>query len=931
MIILERRKCTYHTSLVFVERKPSYFFNILTLILICTRIVSVEGAKLDRVVDDYAEARNATSNEVTEEDLHSNQALIESSASFMPETKNTTDFYVKRQEEMRQVWARTFDEIKQLVRISNKSEKTLETWKNLLPQSSPWKSKVVDRFKGYVNWERRLEQWEEEVIEYFEQKVLLESTDNTTNSLRDVSSSATSTLDNVPNPLRSRKRLKNPQKNELSLYDLKISVPLVPAPAKKGEPIVPDTDVSDKSKRIWIVTTAALPWMTGTAVNPLLRAAYLTRGRREAGGSITLLIPWLERDDDQERIYGESKRFKTQKNQEDYIRKWLRDSANMPQESEDLKIAWYTAWQEKLENSIYSMGDITALIPKEEADICVLEEPEHLNWYRAPGENWTDKFKHVVGIVHTNYFVYAQEQPAALIRAPAMRLLCSWMCRAHCHRVIKLSGTLDNFAPEKELIENVHGVRQSFLDIGESVGNRLSKGPPGKAGDPIFGCDSSPTVYFIGKMLWSKGLLSLMELMKYAEESADLRLKIDMYGGGPNKDDAEKKSKKMFLDMPFHGPRDHALLGETHKIFVNPSTSEVLCTTSAEALAMGKFVILPSHPSNDFFAQFPNCLPYATKEEFVANLYYATTHSPEPLSPEYSHALSWEAATHRFEAAACISLAESDEAQKAFSEMNVGIDIDLPPIIEDDSRRTRIVATLERTRERYRLFREKLKQEIKQQRFLPSDVQERMVSELEKRFDIDFEEFLGSPKVKVRLSPAELDKQLLDLYDSVSRSPGGDIVRIIGGGANVGAQNYYLKQQALKREKKSSSSNSVDQTSDVFVNKTVSFLPFTLSENGEPLSLTGSIRNVLRKNNLREESNNKLMDVGKQITNQDPSPSLPERNSKQRGPLMATMPSNHCSRFNTYFPIKLQFRATRSAAYSIAPSQLFPKLNIKRV
>ena len=70
---------------------------------------------------------------------------------------------------------------------------------------------------------------------------------------------------------------------------------------------------------------------------------------------------------------------------------------------------------------------------------------------------------------------------------------------------------------------------------------------------------------------------------------------------------------------------------------------------------MVKFVIIPHHPSNSFFHQFPNCLLYKSKMEFVDFLQYAITHEPEPLRPDLIKTLSWEAATERFIKAASIS------------------------------------------------------------------------------------------------------------------------------------------------------------------------------------------------------------------------------------------------------------------------------------
>ncbi len=62
---------------------------------------------------------------------------------------------------------------------------------------------------------------------------------------------------------------------------------------------------------------------------------------------------------------------------------------------------------------------------------------------------------------------------------------------------------------------------------------------------------------------------------------------------------------------------------------------------------MGKFVIIPMHPSNVFFEQFPNCFLYKSKKEFISHLQYAINNEPQPLSKKDAYTLTWEAATER--------------------------------------------------------------------------------------------------------------------------------------------------------------------------------------------------------------------------------------------------------------------------------------------
>ncbi len=334
----------------------------------------------------------------------------------------------ERAKASREQWESALKEIRELAldvpkpsKRPNKGETKypFTEWKLLLDQPSKVElntdtSEVEDavepkpqtsRFEGFASWERMLQDWADDVQDYLDKieaensdypmanygqpktkkddtKIKLElpaeSNDFSQEEIKqNINTNAADLNDNGPlndNANEGESDMPNNKKKG------KISLPL-PAPAKDGEPVLSHTDIADKSKRIWIVTTAALPWMTGTAVNPLLRAAYMADGRAECGGSVTLMLPWLEREQDRDSVYGKSREFETPQEQEIFIRKWLVEKAKIPQAGETLRIEWYTSWQNKVENSLYSMGDITALIPAEDVDIMILEEPEHLNWY----------------------------------------------------------------------------------------------------------------------------------------------------------------------------------------------------------------------------------------------------------------------------------------------------------------------------------------------------------------------------------------------------------------------------------------------------------------------------------------------------------------------------------------------------------------------
>jgi len=498
-----------------------------------------------------------------------------------------------------------------------------------------------------------------------------------------------------------------------------------------------------------------------------------------------------------------------------------------------IEIIFYPSFYNQSLGSILPSTDILSLLPPP-YDVCVLEEPEHLNWLRLEagsitspdptlpeavatpsisGSSYPTTFKYVIGVAHTNYVEYAKDLgwtgPFAGFSLGVVNRL---VVRAHCHKIIKLSAVLQEFfVPRngREVVCNVHGVREQFLKRGRrrAAASAIEEGPIRPPPLPQSGSDESdcfPSVYFIGKLLWAKGLDRLLVLQEAHRNIIGTYFAMDIIGSGPDEEsirdafcgkkrsgmgegdgaetgltpseyenwieerdegdegppalwmgkfrsslpDAEQvlnsmsslrelasqttwgaddriedvgdctiiPTKGLALDrsspilqdkrpatplnvaadlaggaidtcaaatvaicrlptlamdrrvrhglrrapvpVRFLGRMDHGAIPDDYSIFVNPSVSEVLCTTTAEALAMGIFAIIPLHVSNEFFYSFPNCLTYADPDEFVERLLYAINNDPAPMDTEIGHELSWEAATERLIETAFMSVEE---------------------------------------------------------------------------------------------------------------------------------------------------------------------------------------------------------------------------------------------------------------------------------
>mmetsp|Transcript_103157 Transcript_103157/g.290220 ORF Transcript_103157/g.290220 Transcript_103157/m.290220 type:complete len:488 (-) Transcript_103157:44-1507(-) len=392
------------------------------------------------------------------------------------------------------------------------------------------------------------------------------------------------------------------------------------------------SDLSGHDRSVTIYTTAAIPWLTGTAVNPLMRALHLAQN----GFNVHLVLPWLADAGQQRELFGNTS-FADSKEQEGAVLRWIA-SQDLPL-PERLSFLWYDAAYISAAGGLYPRSLLEALPENHSVDIFIAEEPEHLSTFQT-GPCWKSRFPYIVGIVHTNYDYYMEHGGLPMQARKTQHLFWETQLCSNVDLLIRLSNFDALHSPLAGLvpleIANVNGVSQRFLSIGE--------GSLGQASTV-----NGVAAYFIGKALWDKGYEALLALSE-----RDPALHIDAYGSGADAEAIEHAAALRTHGRMAHHPgvsHDDPML-QNYSVLVNPSRSDVLCTVTMEALAMGKRAVIVRDPSNVFFIDnFPDRVFAYDNEDgdsFAAAYVAAVALGPaRPLPAEEAELLTWEAATAR--------------------------------------------------------------------------------------------------------------------------------------------------------------------------------------------------------------------------------------------------------------------------------------------
>uniref|UniRef100_A0A0D9WEU0 Uncharacterized protein n=1 Tax=Leersia perrieri TaxID=77586 RepID=A0A0D9WEU0_9ORYZ len=231
---------------------------------------------------------------------------------------------------------------------------------------------------------------------------------------------------------------------------------------------------------------------------------------------VTLVIPWLSLKD-QELVYPNKIVFELPFEHDAYVRHWIEDSISF---RPSFSIKFYPAKFFTELRSILPVGDITECIPDELADVAVLEEPEHLNWYHH-GRKWKNKFRRVIGVVHTNYIAYVKRKEWAsdcLFHEVHEHLgYPDLLPQGNVNAIVRLSGATQDMP--RSVVCNIHGVNPKFLEVVKLKLNQVQNG------EIAF---TKGAYYYIGKMVWSKGYRELLDLLsKYQSKLAGLE--VDLY------------------------------------------------------------------------------------------------------------------------------------------------------------------------------------------------------------------------------------------------------------------------------------------------------------------------------------------------------------------------------------------------------------------